>query len=435
MSATKSSGSARPKRPLSAFNLFYRFKRTKVLDAIAVERLRKDEICRLIEVPPGLEDRPADDGDGEDGPRQEGRDALLLDHRRSSIRGELESNLLPREGRDRSHRASQGALNGVMTFVELGAVVSSAWKECDDFAKKIFHELAEEGRELYRRRVEEYNKDGGNDDKIGGSSARKPAAAAAGSSADRKADNSKGPAKKRAYSQDDEESEASEQEQTARIMLDMSSHAGSPVYSVAPAGSRKAGDAGGGNIEVSPLEDESMMQHPGQPERRLPPPPPPGESEETLRLRVRELEGQLAQQRLQARIRELEVELDYRRANEQRLRSILLGQMPPPQQGGGQGDNGAMMGLPPHMPPSHRMRELEQMMAQHRMMMQHQSEMSSMMHAQGGGGMGGSGHPFPSMMSSMPRHPTAMADSSLRCAPEDGMEGADAHGKKRQRLG
>src|SRR5210317_1721892 len=44
-----------------------------------------------------------------------------------------------------------------MSFVELGKLMNTSWKDCDDFAKSVFRDLAEEGRRDYYQRMEKYN--------------------------------------------------------------------------------------------------------------------------------------------------------------------------------------------------------------------------------------------------------------------------------------
>ena len=49
-------------------------------------------------------------------------------------------------------------MNGALSFLELSKIINTSWKNyCIDFAKSVFNELAEQGREQYRRRLEEYN--------------------------------------------------------------------------------------------------------------------------------------------------------------------------------------------------------------------------------------------------------------------------------------
>jgi len=143
----------KPKRPLSAFNLFYRFKRQKVLEVLAVAvgtTVDKDTICGLVTVPPGLEYYPAS-------ALKMSSPSMLNALRRKNIRKDLEQNMEPRDTKTRAHRKNQGAMNGAMSFVEMGKLMNTSWKSCDDFAKSVFNELSEEGRKRYRQRVQDYN--------------------------------------------------------------------------------------------------------------------------------------------------------------------------------------------------------------------------------------------------------------------------------------
>ena len=45
----------KPKKPLSGYNLFYRYKRAKVIE---VDGKDKNAICRLVKMACGLEDYP-----------------------------------------------------------------------------------------------------------------------------------------------------------------------------------------------------------------------------------------------------------------------------------------------------------------------------------------------------------------------------------------
>jgi hypothetical protein len=73
------------------------------------------------------------------------------------IRSELSGiNLLPRDNRDRQHRTDESAMNGTMSFVELGRAMNASWKDCDALARSIFDDLAEEGRGVYQGRLKEY---------------------------------------------------------------------------------------------------------------------------------------------------------------------------------------------------------------------------------------------------------------------------------------
>jgi hypothetical protein len=140
---------SRPKRPLSAYNLFYRFKRQKMIDGIAMGKTDRTSITLLIEAAPGLEFYPP--GATEGAPPD-----LVWDLRRRNIRHVMNHNLLPRDTRDRSHRKNRDAMNGAVGFLELGRMMNASWLSCDDFAKGVFRELAEEGREHYRMNLKKF---------------------------------------------------------------------------------------------------------------------------------------------------------------------------------------------------------------------------------------------------------------------------------------
>ena len=143
----------RPKRPLSAFNLFYRFKRQQVLHALASNdnNLGMEEISRLIEAPPGLEHHDPSSST----PTHDDLEALNA-LRRSIIINELKPNMNARDAKARSHRKDHG-MKGAISFVELGKIMNSSWKKCDGVAKAVFDELSQEGREKYRVLAQEYN--------------------------------------------------------------------------------------------------------------------------------------------------------------------------------------------------------------------------------------------------------------------------------------
>jgi len=136
----------RPKRPLSAYNLFYRFKRAKILKAHNDGDESKETIVRLINAIPGLEDYPSV------------ACTLSSEHVRelcrAEIRSALEQNLAPNETRERVHRKSHGC----MTFIEMSKIMCDSWKAIDGYTKTVFEELAEEGRKIYHQRVAEYDK-------------------------------------------------------------------------------------------------------------------------------------------------------------------------------------------------------------------------------------------------------------------------------------
>lgn len=154
-SAKKLSGKKdpeRPKRPLSSYNLFYRFKRTKVLEAQENGDYTKETIFRIITSIPGLEDHPTLTPNSNTSTTDLLSSHPLKQIRREAIRSSLKENLTPKDTTKRTHRKSHGA----MSFLEMNKLMCTSWKGIDEFSRNIFEELAEEGRGVYHKRVAEY---------------------------------------------------------------------------------------------------------------------------------------------------------------------------------------------------------------------------------------------------------------------------------------
>ena len=147
----------RPKRPLSAFNLFYRYKRQHIIRLLQSPSnsdgsVNEDVIRHLIETPPGLEEEyntSSATGAAATSTSSTEVDAL----RRHRITFELK-NLQARDLKTRAHRKS---MNCPIGFVELSKLMNCNWKACDDVGKAVFNEISQEIREVYRRQVKEYN--------------------------------------------------------------------------------------------------------------------------------------------------------------------------------------------------------------------------------------------------------------------------------------
>ena len=122
----------------------------RLLASSNADNVDKDAIRLLIMTAPGLEEyynTSSATSYAASTPQVE-EDAL----RRHHICLELK-NFQARDTK-RSHRKS---MNGIFTFVELGKVMQTGWKECDDVAKAVFNRLSEESREVYRQQMKEYN--------------------------------------------------------------------------------------------------------------------------------------------------------------------------------------------------------------------------------------------------------------------------------------
>ena len=269
----------KPKRPLSAYNLFYRYKRQKILEALASDgsAVDKDAITRLITTAPGLENHHPTDADAS--PDIDMLGAL----RTRNIRRDLEPNMEARDTDTRLHRKDKGSMNGAMSFVELGKLMNTSWKECDEFAKTVFKELAEEGRERYRHRVKEFNARKQVLDYAMAQSSKKAKAEAAIVTP-----NGARP------------SFAGAVNETAEILTQLP---------------RGVPSMGARNDLLTPSLRDMFSQPPQLPQDRL-------------AGRVRELESQLAEERLRNRILQHEDEMSNRNAREAYLRSVIASGAP-----------------------------------------------------------------------------------------------------------
>jgi hypothetical protein len=149
--------STKPKRPLTAFNLFYRFKRQAILKSSTADSTNgnnDDEAAYargIIELMPGLEYEwytPLEYSD-----MQYMTEDQVKATRRATIRNVLEANLTASKD-SKKRKGTSGALS----FVEMNKLMCAAWKETDAYAKQVFTELAEEGKALHRVKMEEWAK-------------------------------------------------------------------------------------------------------------------------------------------------------------------------------------------------------------------------------------------------------------------------------------
>ena len=105
----------KPKRPLSAYNLFYRYKRILLLNQVS----SSNDVTKLIMTTPGLE--------GISSPLSSSE--YLKELRRNAIRETLVDNLNPNTS-PRIHKAGNSKLN----FLEMSKLMVASWKGIDEFA-------------------------------------------------------------------------------------------------------------------------------------------------------------------------------------------------------------------------------------------------------------------------------------------------------------
>ena len=123
------------RRPLSAYNLFCRFKQSKIITAEANddENLSMENMKRLILAIPGLEDYPV-------------LEAAMSSHDRSdALDGTADADVKQfckleiRNCLSKKTKYTQG-----ISFIDINKLMSASWKALDDFYQSVFKELSEE---------------------------------------------------------------------------------------------------------------------------------------------------------------------------------------------------------------------------------------------------------------------------------------------------
>jgi len=287
----------------------------------------KDTICGLVAAAPGLEHYPMS-------AHIVASPNMLNALRRKNIRMDLEQNMEPRDTKTRAHRTNQGAMNGAMSFVEMGKLMNTSWKSCDDFAKSVFNELSEEGRKRYRQRVQDYNAQSQSleFDKAMPTFKKKSTKKKLSTKKKIAAKASSLPLLKNGGS-----ANGSLTNETAEITIALTKRSSSKGYKMGSSLTKKDNSAVAPSLldllvkkdilneaSIRAVSNDNSNFHSSQEILPVIFPNAPKEIEERLiMLRVREIERQLAEERLWSRIRELEDEMSKRNARERLLRSVL----------------------------------------------------------------------------------------------------------------
>ena len=140
----------KPKRPLSSYNLYCRYKHI-VLCEVLQSRSDSDvavDVCALLRCDVGME---GDDGRDRSYFNKVEKDSL----RRQKVRSVLQNNLLPNLKR-RRHRKSHGLFQ-YLSFKDVSNILSNSWKTVDPFLVAIFDELADQGRCIYYAKMRRYH--------------------------------------------------------------------------------------------------------------------------------------------------------------------------------------------------------------------------------------------------------------------------------------
>lgn len=142
----------KPKRPLSSFNLFYRYKRFLVTGQ---GHISEEAVKRILFYPAGLEDdllKPSKVSSS-----QWRLSSRVNELRRNKIRTALEGKILPSsDNKKRRHRKAENGPS--ISFVQMGRLMTESWKNVDPFARQVFDDLAGEGRQHYKDALEEYTR-------------------------------------------------------------------------------------------------------------------------------------------------------------------------------------------------------------------------------------------------------------------------------------
>jgi hypothetical protein len=142
-----------PRRPLSAYNLFFSEERERILLEIdhkrAQEKKEEAEAEEASEVQ--QKDSEAVEGDTAEAEAEEGGEDSIEDKNKPKA---LLRPLLPSQKKRRPHRKTHGKIS----FQLLAQMVGQRWKALSDEKRKYYQDLAQEDMKRQKRAMEEYYK-------------------------------------------------------------------------------------------------------------------------------------------------------------------------------------------------------------------------------------------------------------------------------------
>ncbi len=134
---------ALPKKPLSAYNLFFQYNRIKLLESFGrndIEQVERNPglNCNL----PGLEDiHPTS-------PILAAPAHEIKTFRKKVIQRLIDENPFRLSTQE---KRSHGKIHGKMSFLEMSKYMGKKWKQADETTKLIFRELSNEGKAKFKK--------------------------------------------------------------------------------------------------------------------------------------------------------------------------------------------------------------------------------------------------------------------------------------------